>query len=293
MEDGLVSDLETANSNIALPRFNQKNSGVMVKKVVFIMSLPLSTKIISDFYIREILDEGIEVEYWNVAEILFKKTYPTPEGNLKGVGSCTFRFLSDFKKAIFKSDKLTTVFIPQITYDYRSFKIFRIISKANCCTFFFARGALPINPGKKRSDFLKLLNYRLPFKLASKISQKIIAFYLLESKKRGWIKPHDVLFAAGSKAPQVIGVGGKLDFGKGKVVPINYFDYDVFQSEAAKESVPSQNYCVFLDEYLTRHPDFIALGIPLVDEQSYFNHLNNFFASVEKALNIKVVIAAP
>jgi hypothetical protein len=296
MAGGLASELTMANPDIVSTKNNAKGPASGVKRVVFIMSLPLSPKIIGDFFIQEILDEGIAVEYWNVAQLLFQKEYPTPEENRKEIKCYEFHLLSDFRKAIVKSERSTTVFIPQITYDHRSFKIFTIISKADCCTFFFARGALPVNVNaakERRLNVVKLLSYKLPFKIASKITQKIRTFYLLESKKRGWVKPHNVLFAAGRKAQQVIGAGGELDFRRSKVVPINYFDYDVFQLEAMKQNTNSPaNYCVFLDEYFTRHPDFIALNIPLINEHSYFSHLNNFFAAVEESLNIKVVIAA-
>ena len=41
----------------------------MQNKVVFLRYIPLTQKIEHDFYIRELVDNGISVEYWDLSQM--------------------------------------------------------------------------------------------------------------------------------------------------------------------------------------------------------------------------------
>lgn len=271
------------------------SSSSYINKVVLITGQPLTSKIVSDFYVDDLLKEGFSFEYWDVGEILYKRKYDLVEEEGSGkYETITFKSLKEVECRLLEQDLRKVVFIPQITYDARSFGFFKLISEMHCQTFFFARGALPILDKKKNiKSIIKKVDIKLFRKVLKKLIEKQRFRFLLKNKRNGVIKSPDVLFIAGNNGSNVIGVGNEFDLIRSRIVPINHFDFDAYLKY--KQEAPvclNSGYCVFLDEYFTRHPDFKALNIELIDEVSYFRDLNKYFDYIEKYYGLKVVIAA-
>lgn len=298
MAAGLVSNKEgklTTNISQTIEQniVQVTNQRFGIRKIVLIMCQPISWKIITDFYINEIISEGIGFEYWDISQLLFKRKYDvTDNSDFKEYLCSSFEHIDSLKRRLQDLDLSETVFIPQITYDWKSYKFFKTISQANCHCFFFARGALPAYKAKRSApNIVGLFNYKLPAKICLKLIQKIKNSYLLAQREKGVVKSFDVLFTAGKNGTDVIGVGNHIDNQNSKIVPINYFDFDTFLSDSKDEIFPRSKYCVFLDEYFIGHPDFKALGLPLVDANAYFGTLNDFFDFIEKEFGVEVIIA--
>lgn len=88
----------------------------------------------------------------------------------------------------------------------------------------------------------------------------------------------------------------EIDHNKGKnLISLNSFDFEnVKYNPAPIESiVGEERYAVFLDIYITNHPDFrLSTNTAHFDPNVYFKFLNDFFTYIENKYQLKVVIAA-
>lgn len=98
---------------------------------------------------------------------------------------------------------------------------------------------------------------------------------------------YDIIFYAGEK---YLNVYFNPDT---KYVPISLYSYENSLSEKSINPVSiSGNYGVFIDQYLTGHPDFHINKIKYINKQSYFNSINEFLNFLEVKTNKKMIIAA-
>ena len=47
----------------------------MIKKVIFLGYLPLTEKVIADFYFKSLFERGFSVEYWDLSSIYFLRNF--------------------------------------------------------------------------------------------------------------------------------------------------------------------------------------------------------------------------
>ena len=142
MAGGLVFDFPVNKNFLPSNSGGEKSQNeVFLGNVVLIMCQPISDKIIADYYLHDILNEGFSFEYWDISEILFDRRYDLAKTMNLGFQCIGIKTMNDFKKRISEIDRANTLFIPQITYDDRSYKIFRVLTRFACQTAFFARGA--------------------------------------------------------------------------------------------------------------------------------------------------------
>jgi hypothetical protein len=259
----------------------------MIKKVVYIGYQRLTVKVREDFYFQSLTDQGLVVEYWDLTDIFFNNIYIDSllENYIMRINS--FPKLEDCLR---QQNLDCTLFITNITFEYRVITLYRILSKYKCKTAFFARGAQPYFSEKPinmsgLSMLRKAFNVHLLFGF---IRNK----YTLLLKKFGVISPFSIVFRAGKFGIRTIGVGYYVEEEKSCIVDINSFDFDSNNATLGNSRIVKNNYCVFLDEYLPYHPDFDILNIRNIDPDIYFRKINYFFEFIEKKYNIEVVIAA-
>ncbi len=260
----------------------------MIKKVIFVAYQPLTEKVKEDYYFNNLVESKIEIEYWDLSEIYFK--------NIEFTNNCSdefvvkFNSLNGLEQNIRQQDVLTTLYLCNITFEYRSLSLYKIFSKYKCQTAFFARGALPsisLNSrlSKTLDNFKKALNIRSLFRfLLNKYA------YLL--KKWGVILPHKIIFRAGSEGLRTIGAGSNIELKYSNIIDVNSFDYDNYVITKNTKRLIEFKYCVYLDEYLPFHPDFKMLNIKVVNPSEFYNRINDFFNFLESEYQIKIVIAA-
>lgn len=256
------------------------------KKIVFICYLPLTDKIIDNFYFKSLLDNGLSVEYWDVSDMYFKhikfenKTYDFKE-IIKKINT-----LKEFQKKLLSQDLRKTIFVPIITFEYRVLDLFRLLSKYKCILFFFSRGLLPTQI-KGTGLINKILNKKKLFFSSTWIITFILNRIALLCKKTKIIKPYDLVFCAGQKSVDIY----KME---SKVIPINYFDYDDYLT-ISKGTIPpvlNARYCVFLDDHIVGDSDYKISEIEELDPSKYYKSINEFFSLIEEKLKVEVVIAA-
>jgi len=259
----------------------------MIDKVVFIGYQPLTEKVKEDFYFQNLKENGIAIEYWDLSDIFFKGifNYQLDEDFVFKIKS--YKILEDL---INRQNILNTLFLSNITFEYRVLKLYKILSMYKCKTSFIARGALPLPIANSRVGILReKIKKVLKFKTLFGFIRNKYAFFL---KKKGIINYHEVVFRAGEKGLQTIGIGSDIENQKSKIININSFDYDKYvETKNSKKLLPNK-YCIFLDDYLPLHPDFEMLKIRTIEPNEYYDKLNHFFDLLEDKFNIEVVIAA-
>jgi hypothetical protein len=259
----------------------------VIKKVVYINYQSISEKYCTDYYLFECLENGLNVEYWDVSNLYFpESSFQTLENaNIKLL---KFNSLFDFKTEIISNNIDSTLFITNITYEFKVWRLFRVLTSCNCKLAFFARGMFPVPSRKVSSKILKLI-LTIDFK---KIRQVFRSYLALFFKKHKIIKTYDLIFRAGSEGGSTTGIGYHYDLNTSKIVEINYFDYDKYLKVSKESSIFQEDYCVFLDVYLPYHPDVQMMGIKTVSADSYYENLNKYFDFVEKTYNTNVVVCA-
>lgn len=259
----------------------------MIKKIVHINYQPISPKYYSDFYLEECLDNGFDVEYWDISKLYFPNVKFIESNNF----NTTVLKISSFKglkSALLVTNIESALFITNLTYEFRVLKLFRILTIFDCNLACFARGVIP-SPEKNISS--KVANVILSFSLRRIMSafKSRVAILL---KKYKIIKNYDFIFRAGSKGSIAIGAGYEYDLKAAKVIEINYVDYDKYLKVQNETRSIEHDYCVFLDVYLPHHPDIQITNIDTVDAELYYSQLNNYFDYIEKTYNLNVVICA-
>tara|TARA_R110002050_G_scaffold237905_1_gene374002 strand:+ start:12057 stop:13223 length:1167 start_codon:yes stop_codon:yes gene_type:complete len=258
----------------------------MIKKVIYIGYQPITSKFYSDYYIDMCIRKGLEVEYWDISKLYFPKlnfAIPFDFAGIKNIKS-----FSELKAFLSSVEVKSTVFISNITYEYRVRRLFILLSTFNCTIAFFGRGMFPAPDKTDTSKILEVI-LRFDFKrIVTGLKNKVATML----KQYEIVKPYDFIFRAGSEGVKTIGFGYQLELQKSKIIDLNYFDYDKYSESINGIQIIEKVNCVFLDEYLPYHPDFVMLGIKTVTAETYYSQLNRFFDFIESKYNISVIIAA-
>ena len=255
-----------------------------MKKVVYVSYQPITEYTKSNFYIDKVKEEGFDVEYWDLTNIFF------PGILERNYSYEAVRILNTYKEleSKFKEQKnVETIYVLIFTYEYRTLKFFRILQEYKCKTIFFARGAIPssVYSTPLRAKLLKAIN---PSRLKNFILNKYAAY----QKKKGDIKPYDLILNAGKLGFVTIGMGSEIEVEKSEFIDINSIDYDKYQDTINVEDIVGYKYGLFLDTYFPKHPDMIMLGIKTMSPKDYYADINKFFDFLEFKYKTRIVIAA-
>ncbi len=142
----------------------------------------------------------------------------------------------------------------------------------------------------KRNFFLKIKYFfRVIF-----FNRKLILYYVKKLLKFNYFKKknlynfyYDSIFCIGKD-------GVNLNFEKhqkSKYIFASSLDFESYKNEKQFKKV-SQNYILFLDQYLPFHNAYIHREIPpFATPEKYYKSLKNFFDFMEKNLKTKIIIA--
>lgn len=247
--------------------------------------MPLTKKIYTDFYMEEVQNAGLEVEYWDLTQMFFKSNFAMEDAsNL--VKTKVFKSYGELEKAIKDEPALAKVlFISIMTFEGRIKKLYQLFTKYNCKLAVFGRNMFPLAPSK---SFFQKLNKISPSAVLNRLKLK----KLQKLVNNGKIKKYDIVFLGGSLGWQGIGAIDLNYLKDAEQIKVNSDDYDNYLLLKNQESNNSDNYILFLDEYLPLHPDTVLFNIKNVKAENYYPELNDYFDRVEKQFNLPVVIAA-
>lgn len=251
----------------------------MANRVIYISFSRLTEKIALDWNLEYLIERGITVEYWDIADILRNKLHESH--SLMTYYLRRFASYAELERRLTLPENIGAVYVIMIGLEPRFLPLFKLLRRHECKTVLFAWGAMP---GMQLSRLRKLQFLFLnPFKLIFKI---VSGLQLRVAQATGLIAPFDVVFSAGRVMAE--------RFSKAKrIVPINLVDYDHFtRSTIETNFIEQKKYAVFLDTNLPYHTDLSLVGLQSLEPQRYFDSLNRFFSFVEDRFGVNVVIAA-
>lgn len=249
-------------------------------KVIYISVVRLTDKMAADWHIDYLIDRGLQVEYWDIVSLIREEH--TERGARNPPWLRFLRSFAELEQLLQLPENRQAFYVMLLSYAGRMMQVFRVLSKHGCRMVSFASGALPQDPVFKWRKIVAWLATPRWF------AQELVGRFRAQAlRKLGLVKPFAITFAAGDVA-----LSGPCY--AARVVPINFFDYDRYiESKAAGRGriVPGR-YAVFLDSNLPYHSDLTFVGYPRIDPTEYYRSLNRYFALLESACGIRVVIAA-
>lgn len=262
----------------------------MIKKIVYISYLPLTTKVKADYFMERLMEEGFAVCYLDLGSLFFSEE---PQmGKIDDPIVQTISSYGGLKQFIAAQDQSTTLYLSMPTFEARVLKLHRILTRHGCLTARYGWNPIPSNGNQPISLWSKLRSKSL--RQIMVVGLRVVRNRMaIKSKQRGWVKAFDLLFCCGRYGYQTIGAGADIDTARGQVVSINSSDYGLYQRVVSDPSrVVEGDYILFLDEYLPLHPDFEMFGVATIPVEPYYAQLNRFFTQVEQQTGLRVVVAA-
>lgn len=249
-------------------------------KVIYVSVVRLTDKMAADWHIDYLIERGVTVEYWDIVSLVREEH--SERGALNPAWLHCLRSFDELETKLLLPDNRDAFYVMLLSYAGRLTRVFRLLSKHDCRMLQFAAGSLPRDPAYKWRKIAAWVTS--PHRLAGEIFSRLKASALRGLKL---VKPFTITFAAGDLA-----VNG--DSYAARVVPINFFDYDYYLKAKRRGGGPlvKGRYAVFLDSNLPYHSDLTFVGYQHIDSAPYYRSLNRFFALLERAYGIKVVIAA-
>ena len=252
----------------------------MIKKVIYVSFVRLSDKVTRDLYIDYLISKGAKIEYWDVTSLLVKdydEVITKSADYLRIVE--TYRELEDLLQHPENKDAF---YMMAVTFAGFAMDLYRLISKYKCRTLYIVWGAVPVNPLNKWIRLLQIFSNPVGIAKHFYFRQKAALYRRLKL-----VRPFDIVFAGG----EFMQAHNRF---AARVIPINSSDYDQYRQVKLANPPPlvEGRYAVFLDVYLTDHPDNKVMGWSRIAPDPYFGALNRFFERLEEKFGIEIVIAA-
>ncbi|MCK9630274.1 MAG: hypothetical protein M0R30_01415 [Methanoregula sp.] len=263
------------------------------KKIIVIRDYPFNNSDYNRFGIDLLRNKGLEVEIWDITPYLHKKFHE----QLVGDRPTFFKDLRIFKDkseiidaiSSLNNECLINCFIE---YSYRSFHIFRAISRYKIDYCILGMVTYPSPPPIQNSyivSFFSLLKKANALSI-KEIFQHIIDKILLKYFFLFGIAPASLVLLGGEKVP------GSFSYPVDNTTLrlwTHYWDYDIYLNHKDEPNDSYKKTGVFLDQYLPLHPDCLYMGIEYpCTPDSYYPKLCNFFKNLEKKMHAEIVIAA-
>jgi hypothetical protein len=265
--------------------------------VIFLISTPLSTRDVNRFGFEILKKHGFHVKIYDFSNLinrnlLLKNPVVSDPVNYHVCKINSYSYLTEE----LEKDVSHSIFFDMIVgfgeFNLSSERIFRILKKYNVKYCIVSAGNLPAplqpNIVKYWSNRIKsALNPRL---LSNFLALSLTSFLRMHSS----VYPlPEIIFSGDSEAKSYYIKKYKIP--ENKIIPINSYDYDVYLqylNQNNSKCQPDHEYCVFLDEAATHHPDFDIIGVKHIDENRYYHSMNKLFDKIEKETGYKVIIAA-
>lgn len=253
-----------------------------MKKIVYIKYSPLTKKVYEDYCLEALLENGYEVEYWDVTKMFGIRLNDiesyNPQSELVIVKVDSYQEMKSHLK-----EKKDAFFISMMTCGIGQAKMLRQMTKHHCKMAFWGPDPVYI-PAKNVSSRIRGITLK-------KVKTKLGNEWMKLLFKTGYLHYYDYHFSVGTKGYRSIGVVDNTLLRQSKAVHISSSDYSSYYFKDF-ENVVKGNYIVFIDQYFPFHPDFQICGVPTIPADVYYKSLNRSFKFLEEKLNMKVVIAA-
>ena len=245
------------------------------RKVIYVSVMRLSEKAARDWYVDDLLARGMDVEYWDVASLVFGDDghRSTPAPYLRTPAS-----YAALERLLHAPENQGARYVMLVPYDGKTARLYRLFSRYDCPMVFISWGALPIGGGQR---------WRRRLTNAAASARNVLRSVRAHLYRRlGIVKRFDIVFVAGER---LLADAHHAT----RVVPINLVDYDHYvRVRPETERLVEGRYAVFLDIYLPHQSDLRIVGLRAIDADAYYRSLNRFFSLVEARYGVRVAIAA-
>lgn len=254
------------------------------KKVIYLISSPLSERDFNRFGIKNWVNKGWKVNVFDCTFFLFPKFWKFINGDKL---SCNFEGLKIFHNinealAAIQSLENKVVYIDFLGFSAAETQI-RKVAHRNGVIVRMSLSSIP-EPKSKKNIFYVLSLIKNPIISFEKLIF-LIQTKLEQIRAKGTIP--DYLVVGGTKS--MLDVNNK----KTLVIKAHNFDYDFFIKEKQTKLNKKEKFLVFLDEDGPYHSDYIRLGMkPFVTANKYFPVIDLGLSEIARSLNLKVKIAA-
>lgn len=272
-----------------------------IKKVIYFVHVPFCQRDYKRFGIEIMNNNGFLVEVWDFTPIVYPKAYQAVKP-LDSIDSSKHNYYKIYlrkkeaKQAIANLKKDTIIISRAPGYSFKTYFIYKGLSKANIPYCFFCSNAIPIctkikelYSGINKRSIMYFYN-RLKRINLSRINEfifKNISHYYLP------IQLSKFLFAGGSQSILNYNIPRSVDT---KLLWCHSLDYDLYLDNIKvgfKEKLKNEKYVVFIDGYIPFHPEhFFSNTKPPTTPEIYYPILCNFFKYVEEKTGLEVIIAA-
>lgn len=244
---------------------------MLYKKVVIVSSHELDKRIITLFRVEELVQDGFDIEYWNLSAITYGEHLSSICNSIKTV---IINSRKDFANKVRENISKKVLYVMYINYVYKTYYCYRILSRYHADILYCINGVLPRTlsiPSKKFT--LKILVKGLKNRLA------------LFALKTPLIIPVKYELRTCLKA----GHAYKID-NQTRSLPYNSTDYE--NTLISADSSMERPYIVFIDQCLSAHPDRKIARNTRFDANLYYRQMSLLFDKLEAKYLCKIVIAA-
>lgn len=273
-----------------------------IRKIIFLVQWPVTSYEEKAWKFEYLRSQGFEVLVFDLSPLLSLKSLSSTNILNRLEGEYIYKIDSYRKLSeMLERESSGSIFLDYIAnhsnVTYKFEKIYRTLKSKNCNYIVVSSGAMPVMSYEKNvSGNIKKILTKIKkafniFLLTEFILCKIIIFFT--KHKVVYPMPWRIFGGTGSEVMQLFVKNRNLD--KNAIIPINSFDYDSYVyslRSISYDGTPKDDFCVFLDEAITDHPDFDLLGIDYISKDEYFSSMNRFFDLIESMMGLKVVIAA-
>lgn len=239
-----------------------------MKKIIFVQHEPLTPNIEKKFCLCELINAGIELEYWDISQLLY------PGINVADELFCSYRKIfsefSDFVREFNNISNITAI-IAEFFINNNTKKIWKLLRTSGIPIVKIERYA---NTGISKTLWQKIYSNINPLKLYKVIKKKFFDFCL----KLEGLSGYDYVLTSGTK------VNCNHE--------INHPDYDEYLLHKNDSSILPYKYICFIDIGYGKHPDqkFFYADVNESNE-IWSKKLTGFFDVIEEKFGIPVVIA--
>ncbi|WP_312906079.1 hypothetical protein [Sphingobacterium multivorum] len=247
-------------------------------KLIIIDHEPFSFRKEEHYFIEQFLNDGIEVEYWDVSKALKYSCNVVYQETLERSYVKVFTRAEDVVYSIDCLDNKDAILVLEIYLTFDSLKIFQTISKNSIKWSkinYYHNPTNYLNTTVPTLDkFSKLFNFK-------RVLKKVQSIYLKQYQS---LTIPEITFLTGSEKS----VSSK------QIISIDFFDIQVYDNLSGESEplVDKAPYIVFLDIMFSNHPDFQRNGVATVSSEKYFDKMRGFFDFLEKESGKQVVIAS-
>jgi len=264
-----------------------------INRIIIFFEIPFSRQSYRVFGIETLIKNNFLVEVWDFSPFLYGEF---EQQEVLSVHHSKFKYYRFTKKSeiedalslLTRSDFVNCF----IGFSYRTFFIYKILSKKNIDYSIPLFNPIPILNNKKIKKPKKLMSI---IKKIIVLKKKTFFDHIVNKIIRNHygvcgIKPATLCIAGGTASMDV------NQFPVDETTHILWthsIDYDIVLQNAGKNLSPYPGCAIFLDDFLPFHPDFTMINekAPITPED-YYPKLCTFFSYLEYNFGVRIIIAA-